>query len=73
MGSSLSGSASGDYFGKWAQISGSGNIIAVGSPGADGAGTDRGNVKVYEWNSGSSVWAQKGSTIRCRGWRCYRR
>ena len=29
-------------------------------------GTDRGNVKVYEWNSGSSVWAQKGSTlIRC--------
>ena len=63
MGSSLSGSAAGDYFGKWAQISGSGNIIAVGSPGADGAGTDRGNVKIYEWNSGSSVWAQKGSTI----------
>ena len=25
----------GDYFGKWAQISGSGNIIAVGSK-ADG-------------------------------------
>ena len=30
MGSSLSGSAAGDYFGKWAQIV-EGNIIAVGS------------------------------------------
>lgn len=63
MGSSLTGGATGDEFGKWADINGNGTIMAVGSPGADGSGTNRGNVKVYEWNSGSSVWAQKGSTI----------
>ena len=62
-GSSLIGTTSEDQFGKWAQISGNGNIIAVGAPEANESGTDRGYVKVYEWNSSSNIWDQKGSTF----------
>ena len=38
-----------------------GNTIAIGSTGSDLGGTDRGIIKVYDWNG--QVWMPRGSPI----------
>jgi flagellar basal body-associated protein FliL len=56
----LTGASASDNFANSVSLNSAGNILAVGIPGVDGGGTDRGEVKVYQ-NSGS--WAQLGSSI----------
>ena len=61
IGSDLIGEASGDQFGSFFDLSSNGSIIAIGAPLNDSNGSNSGNVKVYENQSG--VWTQVGSTI----------
>ena len=56
-GGTLSGSA-GDLFGQSVAISNDGDVIAIGAPGDDDNGTNRGSVSVYYWNNSS--WALRG-------------
>ena len=59
VGSDLIGDAAGDFFGSSLAISADGSIIAIGAPQADGIGTGRGLVRVYENIAGT--WTQLGS------------
>ncbi|MDA9693359.1 hypothetical protein N9U43_01820, partial [Cytophagia bacterium] len=63
MGSDIDGEAANDYSGKSLSLSSDGTILAIGARNNDGNGTSAGHVRVYEWNSGSSSWVQKGSDI----------
>ena len=62
-GSDLVGEAEGDRAGFATAMSADGNRVAVGAPANDGAGTNRGHVRVFEWDSGTSDWNQLGSDI----------
>ena len=63
-GASIDGEASGDYSGHSVSLNGSGDIVAIGAYGNDGPSvTDNGHVRVYEYDSGTSSWGQKGSDI----------
>lgn len=59
VGNDLIGDAAGDFFGSSVAISADGSIIAVGAPQADGSGSVRGYVRVYENIAGT--WTQLGS------------
>ena len=63
MGSDIDGERFSDYSGKSLSLSSDGTILAIGADGNDGNGNSAGHVRVYEWNSGSSSWVQKGSDI----------
>ena len=56
-GGTLTGS-SGDLFGQSVAISNDGDVIAIGAPGDDDNGSNRGSVSVYYWNNSS--WALRG-------------
>ena len=58
LGSTLSAQATGDNFGRAVAISGSGDVIAVGAPENDDAGSDRGQIRIYELNGNS--WVGRG-------------
>jgi len=57
-GSDIYGENAGDNSGSAVELSTVGNTIIIGSPNNDDAGTDAGQVRVYEWNG--SAWLQKG-------------
>lgn len=61
LGSTIVGEAAGDYSGISIALSDSGTILAIGGYFNDGAGTDAGHVRVYQY-SGLS-WSQLGSDI----------
>lgn len=61
MGGELSGTNYLDSFGKSVALSGSGSRIAVGAPNGDAGGTDRGYVRILDWNG--SEWVQLGTDI----------
>lgn len=61
IGNSLTGSNNNDNFGAEVCINDIGNIIAVGIPGADLAGSNLGAVKIYKLIG--STWTQIGQTI----------
>ena len=63
LGSDIDGESAGDFSGKSLSLNSDGTIVAIGAWYNDGNGTDAGHVRVYEWNSGSSSWVQKGSDI----------
>ena len=63
MGSDIDGEAASDYSGRTLSLNSDGTIVAIGAYGNDGNGSMAGHVRVYEWNSGSSSWVQKGSDI----------
>ncbi len=56
-GATLTGQ-SGDDFGQSVAISNDGDVIAIGAPGDDDNGTNRGSVSVYYWNNSS--WVLRG-------------
>ena len=58
LGSTLSAQASGDDFGRAVAVSGSGDVIAVGAPENDDAGSDRGQIRIYELTGNS--WTSRG-------------
>jgi Secretion system C-terminal sorting domain/FG-GAP repeat len=57
-GPSIYGQAAQDYCGENVSISGDGSTIAVGAVGNDQAGSNAGNVRVFQWNG--TTWVQKG-------------
>ena len=61
MGSSIVGSAAGDWFGEAVALDQDGDRVVIGAPNNDTQGSDAGEVKVYSWNG--SAWSQLGSTI----------
>jgi hypothetical protein len=60
-GEDIDGEASDDQSGYSVSMSSGGNTLAIGAYKNDGAGTDAGHVRVYEW--GGSAWSQKGEDI----------
>lgn len=60
-GSSLNGENLGDWFGQSVSINHDGNIIAVGAPYNDDAGSNAGHVRVYAFGNGE--WVQVGNDI----------
>ena len=58
LGADLIGEANGDLFGSSVSLSTTGTALAVGAPGHD---SDKGHVRVYQYNSGS--WSQLGSDL----------
>ena len=64
MGQDIDGEAAGDLSGMSVSISTDGTRVAIGASGNDPTtGIDAGHVRVYDWNSGTSLWAQVGSDI----------
>jgi hypothetical protein len=62
-GGDIDGEAANDYSGRPVSLSSDGTILAIGAYGNDGTASDAGHVRVYEWNSGTSSWDQKGADI----------
>jgi hypothetical protein len=60
-GTDIDGEAANDYSGNSVSLSSDGNTVAIGSPLNDGAGSDAGHVRLYEWNG--IAWVQKGTDI----------
>ena len=67
IGSNIDGEAASDLSGNSVSLSSDGTIVAIGAYLNDGNGSNSGHVRVYEWNSGSSSWVQKGSDIDGEG------
>eukprot|EP00980_Cylindrotheca_fusiformis_P004854 scaffold1034_cov127-Cylindrotheca_fusiformis.AAC.35 len=62
LGSTLTGSQSGEKFGYSVALSGNGRIMAVGIPFASASSkTEAGKVQVYEWRNGS--WNDRGTSL----------
>jgi hypothetical protein len=61
VGNDLDGQASVNFFGSSAAISADGQIIAVGAPFNSNNGTNSGNVRVFQWLSGT--WQQMGNDM----------
>ncbi len=61
MGATLVGEDAGERAGSSVAISGDGTTVVIGSPFNDDGGTDRGEVRVYTWNSGTSTWDRTGT------------
>ena len=45
--------------GNAVDLSDDGNVLAVGAPGNDGAGSNSGRVRIYTWSG--SAWVQSGN------------
>ena len=58
--SDIDGEAALDKSGYSVSLSSDGTIVAIGAYLNDGNGTNSGLVRVYEWDSGSNSWDQKG-------------
>ena len=61
LGAPLVGEQMNDYFGGSVALSGDGTTLAVGAEGNDGAGSEAGNVRVFEWNG--TAWTQIGPDL----------
>ena len=61
VGSTLTGTASGDYFGWSVDLNSAGDIVAIGAPYTDSPTTNSGSVLVYR-NVGGT-WTQQGATV----------
>ncbi|WP_421874030.1 cadherin domain-containing protein [Marinoscillum sp.] len=60
-GSKLIASNSGEFFGQSVSLSSDGEVLAVGAPGYNGAGSFRGVTRVYKWTGTS--WSQIGADV----------
>ena len=64
IGSTVYGSSNEENFGTTIEMNSQGNIIAVAADGTDTVnGNGSGIVKVYEFNTSTSEWEQKGNDI----------
>ncbi|MDC3330510.1 BspA family leucine-rich repeat surface protein, partial [Flavobacteriaceae bacterium] len=61
VGAEIDGEAVGDLSGSSVSLSSDGTRIAVGAPENDGAASDAGHVRVYDYNG--SAWVQVGADI----------
>ena len=62
-GADIEGEAADDNSGHSVSLSSDGSIVAIGARWNDAGGSQAGHVRVYEWNSGTSAWGQKGADI----------
>jgi len=65
-GDDIDGEAEGDQSGYSVSLSSDGSIVAIGAfrnDGTDTTNSDRGHVRIYEWNTSTTNWVQKGSDI----------
>jgi hypothetical protein len=58
LGDDIDGEAWNNQSGKSVSLSSDGITLAIGSPGIGS-----GHVRVYQWNSGTTSWDQKGADI----------
>lgn len=65
IGNPIDGTYANGIFGYGMSFSGSGNIIAIGAPGAITGGSNSGQVKVFEFSSGN--WTLKGNAMNGSG------
>ena len=64
LGNDIDSEAAGDYSGTSVSMSADGTRVAIGAILNDGSnGSNSGHVRVYDWNSGTSVWTQVGQDI----------
>jgi hypothetical protein len=61
MGADIDGETAGDESGWSLALSANGTRVAIGAKKNDGAGSDAGHVRVFEWDG--SAWGQVGSDI----------
>jgi hypothetical protein len=61
VGADIDGEAAGDVSGYSVSLSSDGSRVAIGAPLNDGAGSNAGHVRVYDWNG--SAWVQVGADI----------
>ena len=61
VGSDIDGEAANDYSGASVSIDSDGSHVAIGAYGNDGAASNAGHVRIYEYSSGS--WSQVGNDI----------
>jgi hypothetical protein len=62
-GADIDGEASTDLSGSSVSLSSDGTVVAIGATQNNDADTNAGQVRVYEWNSETSAWGQKGADI----------
>ncbi len=66
IGDDIDGEAAGDESGRAIAFSADGNRMAVGglrNDGNDGYDSNRGHVRIYDWDAGKGAWAQIGDDI----------
>ena len=61
LGSDIDGEAASDFFGRSVSMNSAGDRVAIGAYLNDGAGTDAGHVRIYEY--ASSSWSQVQNDI----------
>lgn len=61
MGQDIDGVGHGDKFGQSLVLNHIGNIVAIGAPRNDYAGSNAGQMRVFEWNGSS--WVLRGNAI----------
>lgn len=61
IGADLDGEAAGDNFGFSLSLSKDGELLAIGATANDGAGSNAGHIRIYEYTGGS--WGQLGADI----------
>ena len=62
-GQDIDGESAWDQSGRSVSLSADGTIVAIGAPGNDGNGSNSGSVRVWAWNSTTSLWVQRGEDI----------
>jgi len=63
VGQDIDGEFAYDQFGYSVSMSSDGTRLAIGGPYNDGTAGNAGHVRMYEWNSGTSLWTQMGPDI----------
>ena len=63
LGQDIQGESEKDYSGKAVSLSSDGSIVAIGAGSNDGNGDRAGHVRVYNCNSGTNLWTQRGDDI----------
>lgn len=63
-GSDIEGDEPFDDFGESLSMSLDGNVVIIGAADNDDNGQNSGLARVYEWNSVSNSWVQKGQTLK---------
>lgn len=63
MGQRIHGQGSSDHAGHEISMSANGQTLAIASPYNNDVGADAGQVQVYQYDSTSSTWLQKGSDL----------
>lgn len=63
IGATINGESAWDLSGYSVSLNGLGTAVALGSPHNDGAGSDSGNTRVFDWDGGTNTWIQRGMEI----------